>query len=802
MKKIFEKIKDILGNTKVFWYMIIGAWGVILILMLVVWMSPRTIGFGQTNTPAKNSEITVDSNDADLVIDEEELAKVSGNTYTKDYGNVCGLTNMDLNVKFDIPPVTYPIPDKIDVFFVIDITSSMSSAIASAKSAGTEIMNNLKTKYTDMRFGVGWVGDDATTISNAYGVSRKITSNVTAVQNNINSYAARTQAEEVAAGNYDYPEAYNTALYYFANPGDVGWRSGSKRLIILLADAMYKTSDSVNGMTPSQAVQNMNANDVGLGYYLFSTSSVIKDAWNLTYINNLDTSSTIEMSTADITNFVTTVYTIVNNMVIKIGTLKVGTDPSSRINLITQTPKKDTVLSTTATTHVDYPIKIRNPNDGQSYSFDVFGVGDGIVYDTYKVRFDTSCAPTTYTLTVNAGTGGTVAIQGVTGNSTTGNVGNQKTIIATPNTAAGYTFDKWTTTSGPIGNVNNASTTFTFTASNATVTASFKLSTPACLIGGGAKAVAGYAWSDNIGWVSMTGVSIDSATGKLSGYAWSDNLGWIRFDPPAPYPANPQYSAKLDSITGSTTTVSGWAQIDNLKNSPNTGGWINMKDMAGTAYSVNVNLGTGLFSGYAWNDQIGWFDFSHVVIAACANVCTNGATNYSQCDNFCGNGACDHGETNATCAQDCPVCNNNNICESPGETNANCPGDCKCDNDLTCDTANGEDSTNCPGDCPIVGEEEIAWIHAGVKNISDPNKFSTVKKGDTVEYTLTIKNETGKPGSVEFILPTLPAGIGSFTFVPLSASIPYASLSADKRTIRWENVDQSVTKITFRALAP
>ena len=49
------------------------------------------------------------------------------------------------------------------------------------------------------------------------------------------------------------------------------------------------------------------------------------------------------------------------------------------------------------------------------------------------------------------------------------------------------------------------------------------------------KYLTGYAWSDNIGWISFAtstynqdGVSIDSS-GNISGYAWSDNIGWIKF---------------------------------------------------------------------------------------------------------------------------------------------------------------------------------------------------------------------------------------------------------------------------------
>ncbi|MDD5031678.1 MAG: hypothetical protein PHR36_01380, partial [Patescibacteria group bacterium] len=53
--------------------------------------------------------------------------------------------------------------------------------------------------------------------------------------------------------------------------------------------------------------------------------------------------------------------------------------------------------------------------------------------------------------------------------------------------------------------------------------------------------VTGYAWSENIGWISFScsndnscltvdyGVAVDPATGNISGYAWSENIGWISF---------------------------------------------------------------------------------------------------------------------------------------------------------------------------------------------------------------------------------------------------------------------------------
>src|SRR5512133_3036518 len=58
---------------------------------------------------------------------------------------------------------------------------------------------------------------------------------------------------------------------------------------------------------------------------------------------------------------------------------------------------------------------------------------------------------------------------------------------------------------------------------------------------GAGDALSGYAWSENIGWISFNctnnnscGTSgnygVNVSTTNLSGYAWSENIGWITFN--------------------------------------------------------------------------------------------------------------------------------------------------------------------------------------------------------------------------------------------------------------------------------
>jgi len=130
---------------------------------------------------------------------------------------------------------------------------------------------------------------------------------------------------------------------------------------------------------------------------------------------------------------------------------------------------------------------------------------------------------------------------------------------------------------------------------------------------GASHNVRGWAWSENIGWISFNniggggaidyGVNIDAA-GNFSGYAWSENIGWISFNQSdlTGCPQSP-CSATLNIETGA---VSGWARA--LANSSAWDGWIGLN---GTNYGLTVSKTTGEFSGWAWgSDVVGWISFN------------------------------------------------------------------------------------------------------------------------------------------------------------------------------------------------
>jgi len=128
------------------------------------------------------------------------------------------------------------------------------------------------------------------------------------------------------------------------------------------------------------------------------------------------------------------------------------------------------------------------------------------------------------------------------------------------------------------------------------------------------KGLSGYAWSENVGWISFNGanyeITVDSY-GQLSGYAWSDNIGWISANTAdlAGCPKTP-CTAKLlnNKLTGWFKALSG--------GSSQSGGWDGWISLSSTTPAYGPVLSNGSLSGYAWGgDVVGWLDFSAVKAA-------------------------------------------------------------------------------------------------------------------------------------------------------------------------------------------
>jgi len=237
--------------------------------------------------------------------------------------------------------------------------------------------------------------------------------------------------------------------------------------------------------------------------------------------------------------------------------------------------------------------------------------------------------------------------------------------------------------------------------------------------------VSGYAWSENIGWISLNstsdgsttsyGVNISpmTGTGMFSGYAWSENIGWISFTS-ADLTGCPSGTCNAQ-VNWTTGKVNGWARA--LANGGGWDGWIKLSDETNSFWvgnGVKINTSTGEFSGYAWgSDVVGWIDFNPLVgglpIANRAKVvipCTiSTADTWSSCDatDSCVSGpATQLGLTGVRYG----ICSNGN----PGTVVDSCVApttDCSGANSPTvyivddgiCNADAGENSTNSLADC-------------------------------------------------------------------------------------------------------
>ncbi len=188
--------------------------------------------------------------------------------------------------------------------------------------------------------------------------------------------------------------------------------------------------------------------------------------------------------------------------------------------------------------------------------------------------------------------------------------------------------------------MNNIFSKFTF--KNTLILACFIL----CLFSFSSKASAsagnnvfGYAWSENIGWISFNNcVSPDPSTCSgsdygvsvqndvWSGYAWSENIGWISFNPADWDIGNPSYD---------NSTSQAYGRAISAINNDNAGGWDGWISISGSASSISwaptigtastyngggsSTLRTGPMagykvkevSGYIWgSDVVGWVDMA------------------------------------------------------------------------------------------------------------------------------------------------------------------------------------------------
>jgi hypothetical protein len=139
-----------------------------------------------------------------------------------------------------------------------------------------------------------------------------------------------------------------------------------------------------------------------------------------------------------------------------------------------------------------------------------------------------------------------------------------------------------------------------------------------------------WAWNDAVGWIDFlygNNIQVEAAADRLRGYA-SSSIGFFAFDcntAPTPNCTSPAWFVSSEvETTGSVITavkLAGWAWNDAV-------GWVSFcgNDTEGSTwngstwecppnptYQVQISPSgstEGEFSGWAWNDAIGWISFN------------------------------------------------------------------------------------------------------------------------------------------------------------------------------------------------
>ena len=279
--------------------------------------------------------------------------------------------------------------------------------------------------------------------------------------------------------------------------------------------------------------------------------------------------------------------------------------------------------------------------------------------------------------------------------------------------------------------------------------------------------VSGYAWSENIGWISFNctnndscgisdyGVNIDQVTGDFSGYAWSDNIGWISFQPDDVEKGQcvGGIRANFNSIT---EEVTGFARA--LSAASGWDGCIKLRGLtgAGQPYGVSIDNITGNFSGWAWSDNVsGWVSFN------CAN--TNCAKSNYKVKAF-------------AAPNNSPEANISCHCDVPGD----CDGSgCKCNGTWETYNQGGDDHNNAiyiiinqstdtdPGDSIAASDWKLRDAVSGAvafqMNCPGACNF-TIQDTDAGDYNIELKvtDQGGKSATTSHLIRIKEEAIAGF----------------------------------------
>lgn len=128
--------------------------------------------------------------------------------------------NVSFNIDLQAPPV------RTDLYLLSDATGSMRRAIDTVQNKFTDLINVFGERE-NVAFGAGFYRDE-TELDNGFENSQQITLNRGAVRRAVDAL--------IAEGGGDGDEANLIALYKVATDDSIGWRDGSRRILVYFGD--------------------------------------------------------------------------------------------------------------------------------------------------------------------------------------------------------------------------------------------------------------------------------------------------------------------------------------------------------------------------------------------------------------------------------------------------------------------------------------------------------------------------------------------------------------------------------------
>jgi von Willebrand factor type A domain len=135
------------------------------------------------------------------------------------------------------PAAGAAISARTDVMFLFDTTGSMNPVLEEARTQIRATIERVDSQVSDVQYGVAELADYGGSVYAEkepdivpWRLRREITANRTDVINSIGDLQV--------GGGGDRPESYGRAIWETRTNPTVGWRDGSRRLIVLVADSV------------------------------------------------------------------------------------------------------------------------------------------------------------------------------------------------------------------------------------------------------------------------------------------------------------------------------------------------------------------------------------------------------------------------------------------------------------------------------------------------------------------------------------------------------------------------------------